>query len=339
MKRNRNPIKRNRRAVQAAVILAGLVLFFAGTLALLYSWEKDTGGVPAVKQADPREDLVYYRGAWYRPRKGLETVLAIGVDQAAVDGELRRDHAYEQADFLLLAVLDRENARCTAVHINRDAMAEIPVLDDATNELLGTITAQLALAHTYGNSPAARCRNTAAAVSGLLYGIEIDHYISLTMDGVALLNDLAGGVTVVVMDDLPGTGGELARGETVTLRGRQALDYVRARRGLEDPSNLRRMERQRQYLESLQKQLRVRMEEEDGFAASVLLELSEYLTSDCSVEKMSALAGLIEECGVTEYRTLAGEAVMGEKYVEYRVDEAAARDMMMEMFYEKADDV
>ena len=60
------------------------------------------------------------------------------------------------------------------------------------------------------------------------------------------------------------------------------------------------------------------------------------MTSDCSVEKMSALADLLEEYGVAEYRTLEGEATMGEKYVEYYVDEAAARDMVMEMFYEEA---
>lgn len=312
------------------------MVFFLGILFLLYTWEKNTGSVPAAKQPAPSEDLVYYREAWYRPRKGLETVLAIGVDQAAVDGTLRRDQAYEQADFLLLLVIDRENESCSAIHINRDTMAEISMLDDNTNEALGTMTAQLALAHTYGNSPTARCRNTVAAVSGLLYGIEIDYYFALTMDGIVLLNDLAGGVTVVVMDDLSEVDSELVQGEAVTLQGRQALAYVQARRGLEDPSNLRRMERQRQYLESLQKQLRLCVEGDGSFITSTILELNEYLTSDCSVEKMSALADLLEEYGVAEYRTLEGEATMGEKYVEYYVDEAAARDMVMEMFYEKA---
>lgn len=314
------------------------MLFFAGILALLYTWEKDAGSVPDVGDKDAREDLVYYKGAWYRPKRGLETVLAIGVDQAAVDDALRRDKEYEQADFLLLLVIDSGKRSCTAIHIDRDAMTEIRVLDDDTNGVLGTITAQLALAHTYGNSPQSRCRNTAAAVSGLLSGIEIDHYFSLTMDGVALLNDLAGGVPVVIMDDLSEIDGELTQGKTVTLRGRQALTYVRARRGLEDPGNLRRMERQRQYLESLQEQLHLRMAMDETFAPSALLELSDYLTSDCSVEKMSALADVVEEYGVEEYRTLTGEAILGEKYVEYYVDGAAARDMVMELFYEQVED-
>ena len=105
-------------------------------------------------------------------------------------------------------------------------------VDDDTNEFLGSINRQLSLAHAYGDTPAARCRNTVTAVSGLLYGIEIDHYISLSMDGVIILNNLAG--------------------------------------------------------------------------------------------------------GVTEYRTLEGEPVMGETYMEYHVDEAAARELVLELFYEPA---
>lgn len=262
-------------------------------------------------------------------------MLAIGVDQAAVDDGLYRAGKYEQSDFLLL-VMDKRNERCTAVHINRDAMTEIRVLDDDTNEFLGTINRQLSPAHAYGNTPAARCRNTVTAVSGLLYGIEIDHYISLSMDGVIILNDLAGGVTLEVMDDLTGLDPALIQGKTVTLRERQALTYVQARRTLADPTNIHRMERQKQYLEALREQLLRRTDSEEDFTMSALLEFNAYMVSDCSVEKLSDLADALEDCGVTEYRTLEGEPVMGETYMEYHVDEAEARELVLELFYEPA---
>ena len=310
------------------------VLFLAG-LFLLHAWEESAGAVKGAP-ADPEDALTYYNGAWYRPRKELETVLAIGVDQASVDDELRRDQQYEQCDFLLLLVIDKRNERCTAVHINRDTITEIRVLDDDTNEFLGTINRQLALAHTYGDRPEACCRNTVTAVSGLLYGIEIDHYLSLTMDGVAVLNDLAGGVTLEVMDDLTGQDPALIQGETVTLKGRQALTYVQARMGLADPSNVHRMERQRQYLEALQEQFRGRAETDKGFAMSALWELNAYMVSDCSIEQLSTLVNTLEAYGAAEYRMLEGESVAGEKYMEYYVDEAAARELVMELFYELA---
>lgn len=320
------------------VVLAALALLFLAGLFLLRDWEEGAGAVgkSAPDSSNPEDALTFYNGAWYRPRKGLETLLAIGVDQAAVDDDLRRGKEYEQSDFLLL-VIDKRNGRCTAVHVNRDAMAEIRVLDDDTNEFLGTIHRQLALAHTYGGRPEARCKNMAAAVSNLLYGIGIDHYLCLTMDGVAVLNDLAGGVTLEVMDDLTKLDPALIQGETVTLKGRQALTYVQVRMGLDDPTNLHRMERQRQYLEALQEQLLSRADADGEFAMSALLELSAYMVSDCSVEKLSDLAGALGACGAAEYRTLEGEPVRGEKHMEYRVDEAAARELVMELFYEPAE--
>lgn len=319
--------------------LAVLVLLFLAGLLMLHSWEESTNTAPdgGVEAPVPGEALTFYNGAWYRPRKELETVLGIGVDQAAADSALHRDKKYEQSDFLLLLVLDRRNERCTAIHINRDTMTEIRVLDDDTNEFLGTITGQLSLAHAYGNRPEACCRNTVDAVEGLLYGIEIDHYLSLTMDGVVLLNDLVGGVTVEVMDDLTAIDSALVQGETVTLKGRQALTYVQARKGLEDPTNLHRMERQRQYLEALQERLLACVGKSEDFAMSTLLELNSYMVSDCSIQKLSDLSGLLGEFGVTEYRSLKGEDVVGEEHMEYYVDQDALRELVMELFYERAE--
>ena len=37
-----------------------------------------------------------------------------------------------------------------------------------------------------------------------LMDVKIDHYISLTMDSVAVMNDLVGGVEVTVLDDFLG---------------------------------------------------------------------------------------------------------------------------------------
>ena len=106
-------------------------------------------------------------------------------------------------------------------------MTQIQILG-VTEEPAGSFTGQLALAHTYGSGEEDSCENTVLAVSNLLYGMEIDHYVSLTMDGVALLNDLVGGVPVEVLDDFSGIDDSLVQGETVTLRGRQALTYVRS---------------------------------------------------------------------------------------------------------------
>ena len=109
-------------------------------------------------------------------------------------------------------------------------MTEIQILG-VNGEPAGTMTGQLALAHTYGSGEEDSCENTVLAVENLLYGVEVDHYVSMTMDGWPSSTTWWGGVTLEVLDDFSGIDGTLVQGETVTLKGQQALTYVRSRDG------------------------------------------------------------------------------------------------------------
>ena len=323
-----------------AAILAVVLVLLAGML-LLQRWENtqdapvsssgEASSVEAGAPVDGRE-ITYYNGTAYARREDLETVLLLGVDK--FEGETPEGYVNnQQADFLLLLVLDEENETCTPIQLNRDTMTQIQVLG-VTGEPAGTMTGQLALAHTYGSGEEDSCENTVLAVSNLLYGMEIDHYVSLTMDGVFLLNDLVGGVTVEVLDDFSGIHDSLVQGEIVTLQGQQALTYVRSRGGLEDSSNLHRMERQRQYLSALQQQLKAAVQQEDGFTLDVLLQLNEYMVSDCTVDQLSDLGDSLATYQVSDILTTPGDAQEGEKFMEFTVDEDALQQLVMDVFYE-----
>ena len=284
---------------------------------------------------DGRE-ITYYNGTAYARREDLETVLLLGVDK--FEGETPEGYINnQQTDFLLLLVMDKENETCTPIQLNRDTMTQIQILG-VTGEPAGTTTGQLALAHTYGSGEEDSCENTVLAVENLLYGMEIDHYVSLTMDGVALLNDLVGGVTVEVLDDFSGIDDSLVQGETVTLQGQQALTYVRSRGGLEDSSNLHRMERQRQYLSALQQQLKAAVRQEDGFTLDALLQLNEYMVSDCTVDQLSDLGNSLAAYQVSDILTTPGDAQEGEEFMEFTVDEAALQQLVMDVFYEPVEE-
>lgn len=328
----------------AAAILAAVLVLLAGML-LLQRWENaqdapvsssgEASSVEAGAPVDGRE-ITYYNGTAYARREDLETVLLLGVDK--FEGETPEGYINnQQADFLLLLVMDKENETCTPIQLNRDTMTQIQILG-VTGEPAGTFTGQLALAHTYGSGEEDSCVNTVLAVSNLLYGMEIDHYVSLTMDGVALLNDLVGGVTVEVLDDFSGIDDSLVQGETVTLQGQQALTYVRSRGGMEDSSNLHRMERQRQYLSALQQQLKAAVQQEDGFTLDALLQLNEYMVSDCTVDQLSDLGDSLAAYQVSDILTTPGDAQEGEEFMEFTVDEAALQQLVMEVFYEPVEE-
>lgn len=327
-----------------AAILAVVLVLLAGML-LLQRWENtqdapvsSSGEVSSVEADAPVDDreITYYNGTAYARREDLETVLLLGVDK--FEGETPEGYLNnQQTDFLLLLVMDKENETCTPIQLNRDTMTQIQILG-VTGEPAGTFTGQLALAHTYGSGEEDSCENTVLAVENLLYGVGIDHYVSLTMDGVALLNDLVGGVTVEVLDDFSGIDDSLVQGETVTLQGQQALTYVRSRGGLEDSSNLRRMERQRQYLSALQQQLKAAVQQEDGFTLDALLQLNEYMVSDCTVDQLSDLGDSLAAYQVSDILTTPGDAQEGEEYMEFTVDEAALQQLVMDVFYEPVEE-
>ena len=212
-------------------------------------------------------------------------------------------------------------------------MADI-TMRGVRGELAGSFTGQLALAHTYGSGGRDSCRNTAEAVANLLYGIGVDHYVSLTMDAVALLSDLTGGVQLTMLEDFSAFDPAMQKGAVVILKGEQALTYVRTRKGLDDSTNLRRMERQRQYLNALRLNVQTCMEQDDTFAIHAILELSAYMVSDCTVEQLSKLWEEAEAYQGLGIVALEGESVRGEEYMEFYVDEDRLKSLMINSFYE-----
>ena len=316
-------------------LLVCLLLAAAG-LGILRNMEKRSGEQPASSEMTEEEGLTYFDGSWYRQRDDLETILLLGLDQMeqpqSADG-YRNDM---QADFLLLLVIDEGQKNCRMLQLNRDTMTEIPILGVAGDEA-GSFTGQLALAHTYGSGKADSCFNAAKAVSDLLYGVPVDHFVSMTMDGVARINDLAGGVTVRIEDDFSQVDPSLTEGSQICLSGSQALTYVRARGGMEDSSNLQRMRRQRTYMQALYEKVKTCVEEDENFMAEAAARLSDCMVSDYTANQLAALGNLLSACSMGEILPLEGSAKQGKEFMEFYVDEEALQQTVITLFYEAAE--
>ncbi len=312
-------------------LLLGVLLFF-----FLSKWEAWYGVIEDLESDVPDDGRLYLDGICYVPKKDLDVILLIGVDKYLAQTEEKSYNNTQRADFLMLLLLDRKLETYSALHLNRDTMAEIPVLG-VRGEKAGSIYGQLALAHTYGSGKLDSCRNTAKAVSNLLYGVKINHFFSFTMDVVEQINDLAGGVTLTVLDDLSGVSPEMQQGAKLTLTGDMALKYVRTRYGLDDSSNLRRMERQRQYLNELRNVLKAKMESKDSFLKDALEKVSPYMLSDCTVNQLSQFYdrwSLYEEGKII---TIEGEAKVGTEFMEFYPDETALKQLVLDLFYTPLD--
>ena len=207
------------------------------------------------QNAAVKQESLTYDGQEYPMKSHLQTVLLIGTDALEAYEEktegVKPFYNYHQADFLTLVVLDTENNTAEILQLNRDTMTDVPWLDVLGN-YGGTEFKQLCLAYNYGDGGMKSCRNTVSAVSGLLFDAPIDHYIQIPMTAIGALNDLVGGVPVTIEEDMTAIDPAFTEGAAVWLDGEQAEKFVRARMGLENDTNLGRMKRQRQYLDSFQ---------------------------------------------------------------------------------------
>lgn len=325
--------KRNdKRKLMRGLAVALLAVFLlTGAFLLLELWEKRQSIFPEQKT----ENTVYeYNGVEYVKNEDVESFLILGLDkfEDAINNDSYNND--QRADFLMLLVFDNSEKKFTAVHLNRDTMVNMNVLGVA-GQKIGTINKQLALAHTYGNGRDVSCRNTADAVSELLNGVKVNHYLSITMDAVPILNDLLGGVEVTVLDDFSGIDDTLIKGETVTLHGDHALTYVRERYGLEDSSNSTRMVRQRQYMTAVYDKAMLEIENDDNFVIEASSKLADYIVSDRSVNQLQEIAKKLSQYKFTEIETLEGESVVKDGLMEFRPDADSIDKIVFELFYKK----
>ena len=318
-----------------AIVVVLLVAAVAGTI--VYFLDDSRGRAPG-PSVDPgnntaQQETLRHNGREYVLRDDLETVLIMGLDKYEYQtGRPTYGVDTQQADFLLLLLIDNANKTCVPFHINRDTMCTIWQLDIYGDPVVD-MNGQIALAHSFGTGGHDSCRNEVRAVSDLLYGMKIDHYISVTMDVVATLNDMVGGVTVTVLDDFSQVDKSLVQGQEVTLKGEQALVYVRGRMSVGDRTNLSRMERQRQYLEALREQFLKKADKDDSFTMRALTTISDSMTSDCSVYKLSDIAEALTNYTFTDFETIAGEAIKGDTFMEYYADEDELYEQVIRLFY------
>lgn len=324
MKRNRRLLWKVMLASVALILVLGIVYSGLQILELTVFYGQE-------KEFEVRTKTITRDGVKYFPRQDINVILLMGVNQlGAVHPE--EPNRATPADMVALVVVDEAAGSWTVLNLNRDTMVDMPELDLEGKEI-GTMYAQLALAHAYGTGLEDSCENTKKAVSNFLGGVNIDYYIAMNVDAIAMLNDAVGGVTVDIVDDFSGVDPSLPMG-TVTLMGDQALSFVQSRTGVGDELNLSRVERQKQYMDGYAKSFKKTMETSDiEFVLNTYNQVAPYLVSDLPV---STLTGMVEryiDYPLTGILSLEGENRLGAEFYEFYADEDKLEDLRLDLFY------
>ena len=301
--------------------------------------EKEAASTPSSSWENPYETeevdpVIYYAGKPYVHKKNIETVLFIGVD---THGETKTEEGFrnhDQADVLMLCVIDHKAKTYQVLQINRDTFTPIPYIGN-TGERVGTVDAQIALSHTYGSGKKDSCEFTEEAVSTLLMGEEIDHYISLNMDSIAILNRSVGGVEVTVPVDMTAVDPALTKGKTLTLTDDQAEHFIRGRMALEDDSNTSRMQRQDAYLHAWRIKAKEKMVQDPGFALDLIADLSYHMVADQELNGLSKLSGYLTDYEYLGKIGIDGETKDGKDFREFYPNDDSLKQVVMSLFYEE----
>lgn len=333
---------------------AGVIALAAGAAVVLHNKEMNTPtvtgetetSVSAATQStfeatyDPAsesptaERLIVFNGTTYRYREDIDTLLIIGTDDFESEEMTNTYRNNSMADFLLLVVFDNTNKTYKIIQINRDTMTATRKYD-AFGQYEYLINQQIALSHTYGTGGDDSNRDTVFAVSNLLYDADVDNYMAITMAAVPIMNDLVGGVDVVIEDNFAGVEDDFVTGETVHLEGDQALTFVRSRMSMQDdPTNIARMSRQRTYMVAFMEALSSAMAADPDFEVRAFSALGDTMLSDMTTDRIEELADRFTEYEEEAILVPEGESVEGDRFMEFYVDEAALQQMVVDTFYE-----
>ncbi|WSK12816.1 LCP family protein [Streptomyces celluloflavus] len=244
----RTPPHRRHRLRWAALAAAVTVLVATGTGWAFY--KKLNGNI----RTDNVTQHELARHESERPTEGpqdAQDILLIGSDDRGGDnGEYGEDSGTQRSDTAILLHLAADRRSATAVSIPRDLMAQIP---SCTRPDGSSTKAQLAQFNWSFQFGGAAC--TIRTVEEMT-GVRIDHHIVLDFVGFKKMVDAVDGVEVCLTKPVNDHAAHLVLpAGRQTLRGEDALGYVRARKSLGDGSDTERMGRQQGFLGALVKKV------------------------------------------------------------------------------------
>ena len=326
-----------RRGRFAAVIIAGVAVLAVAGLGYVGIQKKKAAEAASAKATTEAEDsnTVTWQGKTYKYNQNLSNYLLLGVDKRT-PAETRVGKADAgQADALFLLSLNRKTKEMTLISIPRDTMTDVESFD-LEGKSLGKSKDHISLSYGYGDGGAESCKLTQEAVSNLFYGLPIQGYLAMNLDGIPQLAKSVGGLTVTVPNNsLEYKYPEFAEGAEVTLTEENTEIFVRSRDVDESQSAIYRMERQKAFLDAFSKKAKECYEQNAKFAANLFVAIKPYTVTNISEDRLMKLFQTADEGdGYTEW-SVPGEGTQGLSYDEYHVDDDALYAKIMETFYQE----
>lgn len=161
-------------------------------------------------------------------------------------GSDRRAGGLARADTVVMVHLPADRKAGTVVSIPRDSLMDVPACKGPGGRTLPARRAAIGAVYSDGG---ASCVGKAVEDAA---SVRIDGTIVIEFSGFEAMVDALGGLEYTLPEAVTDPSGRvLVPPGRQRLDGRRALDYVRARRGLGDGSDLARVRRQQKFMAAL----------------------------------------------------------------------------------------
>ena len=205
-------------------------------------------------------------------------------------------------------------------------------------ESLGKSEDHISLSFAFGDGGHESCRLTEEAVSNLFYDLPIQGYCAVNLDGIPVLTESVGTLTVTVPNDsMEEAYPEFAEGAQVTLDKENTELFVRYRDTDTPQSALDRTERQKEYIRAFGQEVQERFAGDAAFAADLYTALEPYMVTSMGNDEFIRLMESAAAGSVAGNWTVPGEGVQGKSYDEYHVDDDALYAKILETFYKETE--
>ena len=317
--------------VIALVVVVGVIIFCLlmkqpETLSTEYSENE--------QQENEQEDTIVHNGKEYRYNNHLSNYLFMGIDTRDDVSTYETQADAGQADAIYLVSYDRVECTITCIAIPRDTLTSIHVYGvDGTD--MGTTVDHINLQYAFGDGKKQSCLLMEESVSNMLYGIPIQGYYSMNMDGISVAIGALGSVEVVVPDDSwSKIDDTYQKGTTVTITGENAERLVRYRDTKEDQSAIERMNRQKVLVRAIAAEAQKQVAKDAGVIVDIQDVLKPYTVTNIGNDVFAKLAEAKLD-SATAMIDVPGTGVAGTDFDEYHIDEDALYELILELFYEE----
>lgn len=314
-------------------IIAGFVVLVLGVLIFLYLRDKDDTYSTDYNESG-REDVVEYDGKKYQYNEHLSNYLFMGIDtrEQQEDNEVRTENG--RADAIYLLSYDRVKKTAKAFAIPRDTMTNIHAYSVNGTDL-GLVEDHINMQYVYGDGKEKSCRLMKEAISDMMYGIPIQGYLALNMDGIPVAVEALESVEVVVPNaSLENMDSKYKEGSKVAITKENAELFVRYRDTNISQSAITRMERQKAFMEAFMETARTKASNDTELVLNMYDGLKPYMITNMGTDLFAKLLDANYESD-DKIQDIPGEKVDGNAFDEYHINEEQLYELVLQHFYKE----